>query len=649
MGQPGDVTVINTVSTQGGANLPTSRATENLGGFREAADLTARDAIPVSFRTEGMHVYVVSNDTTYRLGAGLTNLDWVVASASGATITGDHAAFENPTTLQEWIDFADPLWRPEYNAPSVHGALGGNIYVGDWSAHGGTPGTPSDTTGNGSINTPFATIPRALQLVGVTNAVNANIRLAPGTFDAPDYIIHNNWVTYYGHETDLETVTQTGAAVQANEVALILDVTGIVSGGAIVDDLRGVLIDWTSGAGQLVARRGWIRHNDVTGTTAPGVTRLTVSQDDANVLRVPVNGNRLKLVQLDSTVRLTQFFHVFQNSVQMNLRSLVVSEAIAGSVCFPLDTDKIGCRDARFNIGRIQVGRGGGLELFNCYGAFTGNANRGILSVRRIGDLQMLRGTVIDCDLRATSNNNRFMEIENAGKMSFDGNVIFVGLNTRGLQWDGADIASSGVITSHFSFVFDACDAGVRINTQTSGLAGWYQLPNLHGTVASIYGVTAIEGAYVELGPSSNLTTGSVANAVSADGGVSATAQNQDTTYIEGGSPVAQGFDTRLVYASGVSVATPITANHTAGAFERVLYNPSGGTFQIDAPSSPLKYDRFAVKNIGTSATTVTISGNLNNIEDPGTPGTYAASFSLGGAGIVHEWEFDGTVWIMVI
>ena len=47
-----------------------------------------------------------------------------------------------------------------------------------------------------------------------------------------------------------------------------------------------------------------------------------------------------------------------------------------------------------------------------------------------------------------------------------------------------------------------------------------------------------------------------------------------------------------------------------------------------------------------TDATSVTVDGNGNNIEDPAT-GTFGASVSLAQAKVGVEWEFDGSQWII--
>jgi hypothetical protein len=79
------------VPTGGGA-WETHDAQYGKGGWRAVADNTARDAISTLRRSEGMFVYIIATGNTYRLGAGLTNGDWVLQSAgtiaAGNGLTG---------------------------------------------------------------------------------------------------------------------------------------------------------------------------------------------------------------------------------------------------------------------------------------------------------------------------------------------------------------------------------------------------------------------------------------------------------------------------------------------------------------------------------------------------------------------------------
>jgi hypothetical protein len=95
------------------------------------------------------------------------------------------------------------------------------------------------------------------------------------------------------------------------------------------------------------------------------------------------------------------------------------------------------------------------------------------------------------------------------------------------------------------------------------------------------------------------------------------------------------------------SSSTVTTGPRVAGIGERVLYDPSGGTFTISAPASPTKDDRFSIKNTTVDVTSMTISGNGTNIEDPSTS-TFLASFALATALVSIDFLFDGTNWIIV-
>ena len=88
-------------------------------------------------------------------------------------------------------------------------------------------------------------------------------------------------------------------------------------------------------------------------------------------------------------------------------------------------------------------------------------------------------------------------------------------------------------------------------------------------------------------------------------------------------------------------------ANYPANVLDLVLYDPSGGTFQIDAPTSPSLGERWSLKNATTNVTAVTIDGNGNNIENPSTT-TIVASYSLAVALVSVDYIYDGTNWLVL-
>lgn len=96
------------------------------------------------------------------------------------------------------------------------------------------------------------------------------------------------------------------------------------------------------------------------------------------------------------------------------------------------------------------------------------------------------------------------------------------------------------------------------------------------------------------------------------------------------------------------NISATVIANYTSAAFERVLVNPSGGTFTVSAPASPVTGDRFGVRNVTSNTTALTLSGNGKNIENPSDPSKYGATFTFGGPGWGFDWEYDGTNWNVV-
>lgn len=101
-------------------SFPICSAQDLLGGFREVADNTARDAIPAADRTEGMWVWNVATTTLYRLGAGLTNADWVVITlGGGGGATAFRQAFTNGDLTVGVLTATHSLGQ-QYNTVSVY-------------------------------------------------------------------------------------------------------------------------------------------------------------------------------------------------------------------------------------------------------------------------------------------------------------------------------------------------------------------------------------------------------------------------------------------------------------------------------------------------------------------------------------------------
>lgn len=90
------------------------------------------------------------------------------------------------------------------------------------------------------------------------------------------------------------------------------------------------------------------------------------------------------------------------------------------------------------------------------------------------------------------------------------------------------------------------------------------------------------------------------------------------------------------------------TGSYTASSNEHVKYDVSGPTFTLTMPSSPSTNDQVGIKNVTTSITAITLSGNGNNVEDPFSAGSMSSSVSVTGAGVSLIYQYDGTAWWIV-
>ncbi len=90
--------------------------------------------------------------------------------------------------------------------------------------------------------------------------------------------------------------------------------------------------------------------------------------------------------------------------------------------------------------------------------------------------------------------------------------------------------------------------------------------------------------------------------------------------------------------ASRLAVTSVKTGNYTAHDGELVLYNPSGGTFILKAPSSPAANDFFGIKNNTNSVVSITLDGNGKDLDG-------SSSIALAAASICQIWHYNGAQW----
>ena len=584
MAEPGDVTVINTLSIQGGASLPIIRSVDQEGGWRQAADDAARDAIPASFRAEGMYVYVIATDMTYRLGAGLGNGDWTLASGgSGGGITGDHPILGNPSTTTELADFLDSNYRPVIptatSSYTVYVTLAGN-----------------DTTGDGSIGAPYATIQRATQAVAALNsgASTATVSLGAGSFDLPG-VMEANFTNFQGTTSVEDVLTVDAVIVSDNSDAIVIDVTS-TGGPYAADELRSRLQIWTSGTSS--GNEGWTYRNDV---TAVGITRIYATHDSgpSTGIEAMSPGDTINLIALETSVRVIGFA-VFQNSVQFNWRDIRFY-ATSDATLLCLSTDKVDFDRCFFDgaggfLRRLQSGGFGRAFLTNCYYATAGISTQAFLALKNNGFLQIQRGTVLDADLYASAP-ARWVEGSAGSLLAFQKNVVLRGFTEPNIFYvDGLGIfAIAGIGTDDCILVEDANGTSTyqagpvfKVNSTGAGQGGWYQLPNLHGSITGDYSVEAQNCACTIVGDgTSTIGTNLGTNTVSADSGVSNVAVGSDLTLIEGASPAFPGFTARYTasFVDGDLTGGVLTVNHFLGSqFVNVtVYDDSNVSVAFDS------------------------------------------------------------------
>lgn len=83
----------------------THDSTYGKGGYREVADLLARDSITIARRSDGMLVYVQSEDKIYKLENGIENSNWVEFKVDASQVVYDNSDTNlTSTTIQDAID-----------------------------------------------------------------------------------------------------------------------------------------------------------------------------------------------------------------------------------------------------------------------------------------------------------------------------------------------------------------------------------------------------------------------------------------------------------------------------------------------------------------------------------------------------------------
>ena len=498
------------------------------GAFRVVTTVAARNAIPAAERIEYLVAYVAETGILYQLVGGTANVNW------------------------EAYDYG----RPQDNVnPSQT-----DFYVDST--------TGSDIDGTGTLASPYKTITRVLQDIGVNNysvisgvpskRININGTVAlPGNFNNVNSV-----------EVRSTSVTSTLTATIANVVSasssggIILDVTGPV--GATLNSLKGTPILWTSGPANTA--RGWIYRNDATDTYVAGQTRIYVSQNGTNSVSVPVVGNTLDFRAYSGTIQgllaspgITNCFGTSFTDVNFVGEGLLTTLVCSTTAQVSFNNCKVSAMRG------LNAGFSGRLVFLNCY--IITQPFEGLFTAYNNAQANVGRGTVFDGTLAGVQN---FIGVSVDSDLAYTGQTVFTGIS--GIRIDGSNVTPSGTMNAHVSFYFDNATNGVVINTNGRERGGVGFLPNLYGTVSSNYAVVASGGANFRLGPNSSITSALGVNFVSADGGTTNVAEASDGTYIQGGSPSVGFLWTTVTYTNAWVTSGAVAVAYARDESEGVVY-----------------------------------------------------------------------------
>jgi|14BtaG_2_1085337.scaffolds.fasta_scaffold10688_3 hypothetical protein len=447
-------------------------------------------------------------------------------------IRGDHPILNDPELISALADYVEDTYRP-YNTPSFTPST---IYVET---------TGNDDTGDGSSGNPFATVEKAMQLIGINNGSAVTIQLGTGTFGLPTILTQMNYITIQGTESDEETrnITTVHHATEDELVSVTVDGAALSN-----NEWRGRMIRYDGGAAN--GRIGWVWRN--TGN------RLWINQGTNLAIAAPTTADDITLISQNTTINLDNTV-VALGSVQLNIYNLKFT---GNKVFFFLATDKVEIKECHSHINRFQSGGFGRAFASNCYIANIGNASRGFHTLTNDGFNRWDQGTVFDTENCVA--NADYIPIQIGAKVNSLGRIVFRGLGSNGIFIEGGTVFNGDGIGDEDIWLFEngsgtvsaSNTEAVLVNVNDKLLGGAVFLPHLYGEVTSDYVVKAKRAALVEIGANSSVTTATNTNAVSADGGTSEVAYAADGTIITNGSVPSHLYDEK---GSDVASASSLT------------------------------------------------------------------------------------------
>jgi len=536
---------VDITANSGDINLTSDKISITNGG--SGADLVVSSTNPNGLISSGPGSLAL--DTNGNLFVGQGGTSW---NALANRFDPINSVFDAAATLPELYDFLAETSQTEYD----NGAVPVEIYVDSVSGN--------DDDGDGTIANPFRTFKRAKQVIPST-PLRANpaplakervIKLiGAGPYNAGGMTLSD--LSYVKIEGEEPTVVHQGPI---NSLVSSTEADGLViqvpPATFTADEHRGRIIKFLTGT--LAGQFGIITRN----TT----NQLWVTQDTRNAtFRTPGTGAVAPAYDYEILDWVTQWDfpesadNIFMTSNGSSFKYIkfipnTSSSLFQNPTLFVNNSGKIEFDKCRFELSSIVAGRAGSIFLTTCSVSNKGNgfSDYGMVSATAQGMVKLQSGTFIDGGNPLTPT-NRWISALSMGLIESQGEVAF-----RDLDQYGITVRGSGVTTFHerrgsiFNiWRFDNCAAALRVNNKVSaipadiGNEGWgwapLDLPDLHGAISGPYCVTASGGARIRLGANSTITDGTGTTTVSADDGATASSEDPDGTFIQGGIPATTG------------------------------------------------------------------------------------------------------------
>jgi hypothetical protein len=398
--------------------------------------------------------------------------------------------------------------------------------------------TGSDTTGDGSVGSPWATLGKAMLEMPILsdNPRIINLVQSATAYEFPSRTLWAfNLCSIQGELVNdgLGTLTSTAGTGGSEAAGTNIEVSG---SAWVTDEHVGKLILFSSGA--LTGKYGVVYENDAD-------TLFATTQDTSYV--APSSGDQFELLEFGSRIEWDpgtssdeEAISVNRNlgfkNIKFNINTAGTDRSLQNSSISRIDYQR--CYFDQ-DISVIVISDGARARLRTCYVTNRGDdfGERGMIQAGKNGSLSLFQGTVIDCRFATTTDPTGSGIKSKAGSTpKWQGELVIRGMGTLGYSLESCFVGKNDNAGSTNLIRFVDCQTGFIINTNSEEAGGAYGLPDLYGNITGNYVVTADDGAYVTInGGTATSVVGVLA--VSADNGVSNIALTARGTRIEGGSP----------------------------------------------------------------------------------------------------------------